>query len=48
MPLTPEEKALLAETPKGTSALMFLVAVLLFVGWAVFYFGRCLGAGPVR
>ena len=47
-PLTPEEKALLAEAPKGTSALMILVAVLLFVGWAVFYFGRFLGAGPVR
>ena len=47
-PLTPEEKSLLAEAPRGTFALMSLVAVLLFAGWAFFYFGRFLGAGPVR
>jgi hypothetical protein len=49
MPLpTPEEKALLADAPRGTLALMIIVAVLLFVGWAVLYFGRFLGTGPVR
>jgi hypothetical protein len=47
-PLTPEEKTLLAEAPKGTFALMTIVALLLFAGWAYFYFGRFLGAGAVR
>jgi hypothetical protein len=47
-PPTPEEKALLADAPRGTLALMIIVAALLFVGWAVLYFGRFLGAGPVR
>jgi ABC-type transporter Mla subunit MlaD len=46
--LTPEEKTRLAEAPRGTFALMTIVAVLLFAGWAFFYFGRFLGAGPVR
>lgn len=46
--LTPEEEALLAETPKGTFALMLIVAVLLFAGWAILYFGRFLAIGPVR
>lgn len=48
MPPTPEEKALLADAPKGTFALMVVVAALLFVGWAVLYFGRFLGNGLVR
>lgn len=48
MPPTAEEKARLAEAPKGTFALMIVVAVLLFAGWALLYFGRFLGAGPVR
>lgn len=48
MPPTAEEKARLAEAPKGTFALMIIVAVLLFAGWALLYFGRFLGAGPVR
>jgi len=47
-PPTSEEKALLADAPRGTLALMIIVAALLFVGWAVLYFGRFLGAGPVR
>ena len=46
--LTAEEKARLAEAPKGTFALMLVVAVLLFAGWAVFYFGHFLATGPVR
>jgi hypothetical protein len=48
MPPTAEEKARLAEAPKGTFALMIIVAVLLFAGWALLYFERFLGAGPVR
>lgn len=45
---TQEEKALLAETPKGTFALMLVIAALLFAGWALFYFGHFLATGPVR
>lgn len=48
MPPTPEQKALLAEAPKGTYVLMLIVALLLFAGWAILFFGRFLGAGPVR
>lgn len=48
MPPTPEERARLADAPKGTLALMIIVAALLFVGWALLYFGRFLGNGPVR
>jgi hypothetical protein len=46
--LTPEEQARVAEAPRGTYALMLIVAVLLFAGWALLYFGRFLAAGPVR
>jgi hypothetical protein len=45
---TPEEKALMADAPKGTFVLMLVVAALLFAGWAFLYFGRFLGNGPVR
>ncbi len=48
MPPTPEEKALLAEAPKGTYVLMIIAAALLLAGWAVLYLGRFLGHGPVR
>jgi cation transport ATPase len=45
---TREELERLADTPKGTYALMLVAAALLFVGWVIFYFGRFLGNGPVR
>jgi hypothetical protein len=45
---SPEEAEILAEAPKGTFALMLLIAFLLFAGWALLYFGRFLAAGPVR
>jgi hypothetical protein len=45
---TPEEKALMADTPRGTFVLMIVVAILLFAGWAALYFGRFLGNGPVH
>jgi hypothetical protein len=48
MPPTADEKARLADAPKGTFALMIVVAALLFTGWALLYFGRFLGFGPVR
>jgi hypothetical protein len=38
----------MSDAPKGTLALMIVVAVLLFAGWALLYFGRFLGHGPVR
>jgi hypothetical protein len=45
---TAEERARLADAPKGTFALMLVVAALLFAGWALFYFGHFLPTGPVR
>lgn len=45
---TREELEKIRETPRGTYALMLVVAALLFVGWVVLYFGRFLGNGPVR
>jgi hypothetical protein len=47
-PPTAEEKAVLADAPRGTFVLMFVIAVVLFAGWAVLYFGRFLGNGVVR
>lgn len=44
----PEVKENLSQAPRGTFALMLIVAVLLFAGWAGLYFGRFLAAGPVR
>ena len=48
MPPTPDEKARLAEAPRGAFALMVVVAILLFAGWAALYFGRFLGNGLVH
>ena len=45
---TPEEKAILAETPRGAFALMILVAALLLAGWAVLYVVGFLSNGPIR
>jgi hypothetical protein len=45
---TREEEQLLAGTPKGTYALMLVVAALLFAGWAALYFGRFFANGPLR
>ena len=45
---TPEEKALMADAPRGTFVMMMVIAVLLFAGWAALYFGRFLGNGLVR
>ncbi len=45
---TPEEKALMADAPRGTFVLMIVIAVLLFAGWAALYFGRFLGNGLVH
>lgn len=45
---TPEEKARLADAPKGTYALMAIIGILLLAGWILLYFGRFLANGPVR
>jgi len=45
---TREELDRIAQTPRGTYALMLVIAALLFAGWALLFFGRFLGAGPVR
>lgn len=45
---TPEEEALLAQTPRGTYALMLVIGALLLAGWAILFFGRFLALGPVR
>jgi hypothetical protein len=46
--LTPEQKAALAEAPRGAFAVMVVVGMLLLAGWLLLYFGRFLAAGPVR
>jgi hypothetical protein len=48
MPPTPDERRLLADTPKGAWVLMLIVGAILFAGWLVLYFGRFLGHGAVR
>lgn len=48
MPATPDEKRLLAETPRGAWVLMLIIGALLLAGWLFLYFGRFLGNGPVR
>ena len=48
MPATPDEKERMAEAPRGAFTLMLLVGALLFIGWALLYFGRFLGIGPVH
>ena len=42
-----EEKKLLESSPKGTLALMLLLAVAMFAGWAYMYFNMFLKHGPI-
>lgn len=47
--LTPEEEKKVAEgAPKGTFALMLLLAAVFAAGWSLLYFGRFLLHGPVN
>lgn len=47
--LTPEEEKQAVEgAPKGTFALMVLLAAVFAVGWSLLYFGRFLVHGPVN
>jgi hypothetical protein len=46
--LTPEEeKKILESSPKGTFALMLLLAAFMAAGWAYMYFSMFLKHGPV-
>ncbi len=46
--LTPEEeRRALEDAPKGTFALMLVLAAMFVAGWAYLYFGRFLVHGPV-
>ncbi|MGD8311626.1 MAG: hypothetical protein PVJ66_03445 [Gammaproteobacteria bacterium] len=46
--LTPdEEKRVLEHPPKGTFALLLLMAAIFGAGWAFMYFGRFLAHGAI-
>ena len=42
-----EEKRILAMAPKGTWALLLVLAALMFGAWALLFFGVFMGHGPV-
>ena len=46
--LSPEEQEAIKDAPKGTFALMILVAVGLAAGWAFMFFFMFLQHGPVN
>jgi hypothetical protein len=45
--LSPEEQEAIKDAPKGTYALMLLLALLLAAGWAYMFFFMFLKHGPV-
>lgn len=45
--LSPEQQEAIKEAPKGTFALMILVAVALAAGWAYMFFVMFMQHGPV-
>ncbi len=45
--LTPEEQEAIKDAPKGTFALMILLAVALAGGWAYMFFFMFVQHGPV-
>jgi hypothetical protein len=46
--LSPEEQEAIKEAPKGTFALMMLLAVAMAAGWAFMFFFMFLQHGPVN
>ncbi len=48
IPPSPDERRLLADTPRGAWVLMLIIGSLLLLGWLALYFGRFLGNGVVR
>jgi len=45
--LSPEQQAAIKDAPKGTYALMLLLAILMAAGWAFMFFLMFLKHGPV-
>lgn len=45
--LTPEEQQAVKDAPKGTFALMLLLAVSMAAGWAYMFFFMFIQHGPV-
>ncbi|MGB5279298.1 MAG: hypothetical protein WBO73_10690 [Gammaproteobacteria bacterium] len=45
--LTPEEQQAVKDAPKGTFALMLLLAVSMAAGWAYMFFFMFMQHGPV-
>ena len=43
-----EEQKILSTPPKGTFALMLVVAALIFAGWAYMFLNMFLQHGPVK
>ncbi len=43
-----ERDEILKSAPRGTWALLLLMAALLLAGWLALYFGRFLAQGPVN
>ena len=43
-----EEEQILKSAPRGTFALMLLLAILLLAGWAYMFFAMFLENGPVN
>jgi len=46
--LSPEQQEAIKDAPKGTFALMLLVAVAMGAGWAYMFFFMFLQHGPVK
>jgi hypothetical protein len=45
--LSPEEQEAIKDAPKGTYALMLLVAAVMMAGWVYMFFFMFLDHGPV-
>ena len=45
--LSPQEQEAIKDAPKGTYALMLLLALLLAAGWAYMFFYMFLKHGPI-
>jgi len=46
--LTPEEEKIVAQSPKGTYAILLIYAVTMVAGWLFMFFGYFLPHGPVQ
>lgn len=46
--LTPEEEKAIAESPKGTWAILLVYAVIMIASWLLMFFGYFLPHGAVQ